>query len=104
LKIISPPEKRRVDKFNIVLTPKAVKDLDGFNDKQCKKILDDIRLLEENPFPRGKLIKKIKGTKKNYYRLRIDKYRVFFRIQGKNVFILRIMSKKDVEKIIKSLN
>lgn len=90
-------------KFNIILSPRATKYLDSFNDKQCKKILDYIRLLEENPFPRGKLIKKLKGTKANYYRLRIDKYRVFFRIQEDQVVILRILSKEDVEKIIKAL-
>jgi len=90
-----------VEKFNIVLAPKAVKDLDDLNDKQCAKILKQIRVLEENPFPRGKLIKKLKGTKTSYYRLRIDRYRVFFRVKGKRVIILRILSRKDVEKIIK---
>jgi len=83
-----------VEKFNIVLAPKAVKDLDDLNDKQCAKILKQIRVLEENPFPRGKLIKKLKGT--------IDRYRVFFRIEAIKIIILRILSKKDVEKIIKT--
>jgi len=90
-----------VEKFNIVLAPKAVKDLDGLNNKQCSKILKQVMVLEENPFPRGKLIKKLKGTKTSYYRLRIDKYRVFFRVKAKRVIILRILSRKDVEKIIK---
>lgn len=92
-----------MEKFNIILSPRATKDLDGFNDKQCKKILDHFRLLEENPFPRGKLIKTLKGKAANYYRLRIAKYRVFFCIQTDQVVILRILSKKDVEKIIKNL-
>ncbi len=90
-----------MEKFNIVLAPKAVKDLDGLNNKQCSKILKQVMVLEENPFPRGKLIKKLKGTKTSYYRLRIDKYRVFFRVKAKRVIILRILSRKDVEKIIK---
>ena len=90
-----------MEKFNIVLAPKAVKDLDGLNNKQCAKILKQVMVLEDNPFPRGKLIKKLKGTKINYYRLRIDKYRVFFRVKGKRVIILRIISRKDVETVIK---
>ena len=91
-----------MEKFNIVLAPKAVKDLDDLNDKQCAKILKQIRVLEENPFPRGKLIKKLKGTKTSYCRLRMDRYRVFFRIESIKIIILRILSKKDVEKIIKT--
>ena len=51
-----------MDKFHIILSPKAVKDLDAFNDAICKRITSGMKVLEVNPFPRGKLIKKIKGT------------------------------------------
>ncbi|MDH5202489.1 MAG: type II toxin-antitoxin system RelE/ParE family toxin [Nitrospirota bacterium] len=63
-----------------------------------------MKVLEDNPFPRGKLIKKIKGTKSAFYRLRIDKYRVFFMIEADRVIILRILSKKDAERFIQNLN
>ncbi len=48
-----------------------------------------MQVLKENPFPRGKLIKKIKGTKSDFYRLRVDKYRLFYMVESKKVVVLR---------------
>jgi len=90
--------------FSLILTPKAVKDLDAFSDSICMKIANSMKELRENPFPRGKLIRKIKGTRSAFHRLRIDKYRVFYMIEADKVVILRVLSKKDAEKIIRSLN
>jgi mRNA interferase RelE/StbE len=93
-----------VDKLKLILSPKAVKDLDTFSDNICIKITNAIRVLEENPFPRGKVIRKIKGTKLAFYRLRADKYRVFYMIDGDKVVILRVLSKKEAKRFIQSLN
>jgi len=89
-----------VGEFSLILTPKAVKDLDAFSDSICIKIANSMKELRENPFPRGKLISKIKGTRSTFYRLRIDKYRVFYMIEADKVVILRVLSKKDAEKFI----
>jgi mRNA interferase RelE/StbE len=93
-----------VDKFKLILSPKAVKDLDSFSDSICTKITNAIKVLEENPFPRGKLIKKIKGKKSDFFRLRADKYRVFYMVEGNKVVILRALSKKDAGSFIQNLN
>jgi mRNA interferase RelE/StbE len=93
-----------VDKFQIVLSPSAIKDLDGFSDGVCGKIVHALQILKDNPFPRGKAIKKIKGTKSDYFRLRVDKYRVFYLIEGNRAIVLRILNKKDVERFIRNLN
>ncbi len=93
-----------MDNFRLVLSPKAIKDLDGISDGTCLKVANAVKALEENPFPRGKLIKKIKGTKTDFYRLRADKYRVFYMIEGNSVVILRVLSKKDAGRFIRSLN
>lgn len=90
--------------FKIILSPQAQKDLNRFSDNICIKISKEIRVLENSPFPKGKLIKKIKGKASNFYRLRIDKYRVFYVIDKQQVVILRILSKKDAERFIQSLN
>ena len=90
--------------FSLILPPKAVKDLDTFSDSICMKIANSMKELGENPFPRGKLIRKIKGTRSAFYRLRTDKYRVFYMIEADKVVILRVLSKKDAEKFIRSLN
>ena len=93
-----------MDKFQIVLSPPAIKDLDGFSDGVCGKISRSLEALRDNPFPRGKAIKKIKGTNSDYYRLRVDKYRAFYMIEGNRAIVLRILNKKDVERFIRNLN
>jgi mRNA interferase RelE/StbE len=89
-----------MDKFKIELSPAASRDLDDLEMGIVTKVLSDLRILEENPFPRGKLIKKIKGKKTSFHRLRIDKFRVFFEIQHMKIVILRILSKKEADRFI----
>lgn len=93
-----------MDKFDVILSPHAAKDLDGFSDTVCKKIADALRTLTESPFPRGKLIKKLKGKNADFYRLRADKYRVFYVIESGRIVVLRVLSKKDAERYIRNLN
>ena len=92
-----------MDKFEIDLSPAASRDLDDLEMGMVTKVLSDLRTLEENPFPRGKLIKKIKGKKTSFYRLRIDKFRVFFEIQPMKIVIVKILSKKEADRFIKKL-
>jgi len=92
-----------MDKFRIELAPAASKDLDTLEIWTAEKVLSDLRVLEDNPLPRGKLIKKIKGKKSVFYRLRIDKFRVFYEIQQMKVVILRVVSKKEADRFIKKL-
>lgn len=89
--------------FEIILSPKAAKDLDRLSENICKKIINAIQILREIPFPRGKLIKKLTGTKEKFYRLRVDKYRVFYMIESDKVVILRVLSKKDTDRFIQNL-
>jgi mRNA-degrading endonuclease RelE of RelBE toxin-antitoxin system len=93
-----------VDEFHVLLSPSATKDLDRFSDGVCKKILKALQALKVNPFPRGKLIKKIKGTNSDYYRLRVDAYRVFYIIEGTRAVVMRILDKKDVQRFIRNLS
>jgi len=92
-----------MDRFTIELSPAASRDLDELELGIVTKVLSDIKILEENPFPRGKLIKKIKGKKTPFYRLRIDKFRVFYEIQPMKIVIIRIISKKEADRFIKRL-
>jgi len=92
-----------MDRFKIELSPAASRDLDGLELETVTKVLSDLKVLEENPFPRGKLIKKIKGKRTSFYRLRIDKYRIFYEIQHLKIVILRIISKKEADRYIKKL-
>ena len=91
-----------MDKFKIELSPAASRDLDNLELETVTKVLSDLKILQESPFPRGKLIKKIKG-KTPFYRLRIDKFRVFYEIRSDKIIILRIISKKEADRYIKKL-
>ena len=92
-----------MDRFKIELSPAASRDLNDLEIEVVKKVFSDLKILEENPFPRGKLIKKIKGKKTSFYRLRIDKFRVFYEIQHMKIIILRDISKKEADRYIKKL-
>ncbi len=92
-----------MDRFSIELSPAASRDLDDLEIAIVTKVLRDVRILEENPFPRGKQIKKIKGKKTALYRLRVDKFRVFFEIYPGKVVILRILGKKETDRFIKRI-
>jgi mRNA-degrading endonuclease RelE of RelBE toxin-antitoxin system len=92
-----------MNKFRIELAPAASKDLDTLEIATTEKVLSDLRVLEDNPFPRGNLIKKIKGKKSAFYRLRTDKFRVFDEIQQMKVVIMRVLSKKEADRFIKKL-
>ncbi len=92
-----------MDKFEIELSPAASRDLDDLEIGLVTKVLSDLRILENNPFPKGKLIKKIKGKKTSFYRLRMDKFRVFFEIQQMKIIVLRILNKKETDRFIKRL-
>jgi mRNA interferase RelE/StbE len=92
-----------MDKFKIELSPAASRDLDNLELETVTKVLSDLKILQESPFPRGKLIKKIKGKKTPFYRLRIDKFRVFYEIRSDKIIILRIISKKEADRYIKKL-
>jgi mRNA-degrading endonuclease RelE of RelBE toxin-antitoxin system len=93
-----------MDKFDVILSPHAAKDMDGFSDAVCKKIAYALKTLTESPFPRGKLKKKLKGKNADFYRLRADKYRVFYVIESGRVVVLRVLSKKDAERYIRKLD
>jgi mRNA interferase RelE/StbE len=92
-----------MDKFKIGLSPAASRTLDNLELETVTKVLFDLKILQESPFPRGKLIKKIKGKKTSFYRLRIDRFRVFYEIRSDKIIILRIISKKEADRYIKKL-
>jgi mRNA interferase RelE/StbE len=92
-----------MDKFRIELSPAASRDLDDLELGTVTKILSDLKILRENPFPRGKLIKRIKGKRTPFYRLRVDTFRIFYEIHPKKVVILRIIGKKVADRFIKRL-
>ncbi len=92
-------------KFKIEFTTKAIRELKSFPLEIQKIILEKTIRLETELFP---FKKKIKGIKFPCYRLRIDlqnnSIRLFYGIDKNIIFILRIVSKKDADKILRNIN
>jgi len=92
-----------VGNFRIQLTKSAADDLNSISDDQRQKILSDIKKLSANPLLIGSHIKKLRGFKRPLYRLRSGDYRVLYRVQGDMVTIMRVIDRKDLERIIKRI-
>jgi mRNA-degrading endonuclease RelE of RelBE toxin-antitoxin system len=94
-------------KFNIEFTKRAIKELKNLPTQIQKQILEETLILETEPFQFKNKIKRIKGFMFPCFRLRIDtsndSYRIFYGIDKDIIFILRIISKKDADKIISRL-
>ena len=101
---IFPGQKRKLDKFKIQLTSSAVDDLDCIPEISKKKIIASIQKLSTAPFSPVPHIKKLKGFKPPIYRIRSGDFRVLYRVQDKTITVLRVIDRKDLERIVKRLN
>jgi mRNA-degrading endonuclease RelE of RelBE toxin-antitoxin system len=89
--------------FTIQTTQTAVDDLNHIPKELRNKILPDIRNLSSNPFLFGSNVKKLKGFKPLRYRLHFGDYRILYRVQGQLITIMRVIGRKELEKVIKRL-
>lgn len=92
-----------MEEFKITFTKVAEKDLDALDPKTRLRILQSTKGLEAFPFPRGDTVKKLKGAKIALYRLRVGDFRVVYHIDGKNIAVLFVVDRKDLEKKLKPL-
>lgn len=81
-------------KYKIEFKKTAVKELKSIPDKDIKKIITKIKLLEENPRPNGC----IKLTGKEQYRIRQRNYRILYSIEDDRliIFVVKIAHRKNV--------
>lgn len=95
--------------FQIEYYSRARHDLEKLGDgREAVLIIDAVsEALSENPFPKPPAKKRIQGISYPLFRLRVDtakdSYRVFYLFRAKIVTILRIVRKKDAEKVIRAL-
>lgn len=97
-----------MDEFTVEFVPAAVRDLRGVAPTARTAVLDAIALhLQQNPFPRGKLIKRLKGFRIPTYELRVyasgDSYRVVYRIDGRRVVVLMVPPRKLLERYLRRM-
>ena len=94
--------------FNIFYHKDALKDLENVKNRissDGKLILTKIEaILAFNPFPYGSTIKKLKNIQPPLYRLRVNgivSYRIFYRIIENAIYVLKIVPKKDSDKVLR---
>lgn len=85
----------------VELSPRALRDLGGVPAEAAREILDDLELLKKTPWPGPPKVKKLRGH--DLYRLKTGEYRSVFEIRGEKVVVLRIVGRKELERVLKSL-
>lgn len=79
-----------IDMYKLKFLGKALEDLEKINRAQQKIIKEKLLILAKNPDVLKNNIKKLSGTKENFYRLRVGSYRVIFKKEKENLLILII--------------
>ena len=92
------------DRFRVEFVSQAQRDLSKLSAETQDIILKSAKILEQDPFPRGTIKKKIKGMKHPLFRLRVntpvDSFRLFYGLHQQTVLILRIVSKKEADRVL----
>jgi mRNA-degrading endonuclease RelE of RelBE toxin-antitoxin system len=92
-----------VSDYSVQLTRAAHRDLDDLPIQTQQQIAADIKSLSSNPFPQGNKIKKLKGFDFPLFRLRSGDFRVLYRIDGREITLLRIIDRKLLDRILSQL-
>jgi mRNA-degrading endonuclease RelE of RelBE toxin-antitoxin system len=66
--------------FDVMLPDSVKEQLSHFPLDVRKRIANGIKTLQEFPFPHGNTVRRIQGTKKPLYRLRIGDYRAVYHL------------------------
>lgn len=90
-------------KFDVQITHSAVEDLDCIPEDQRKKIIAIIKKFSTDPFTPSANIKRLKGFTPPIYRIRVGDHRILYRVQEKTITIMRVIDRKDLDRVIKRL-
>ncbi len=86
----------------VKLSPRALRDLQALEKGTARNILDDLKFLQNRPWPGPPKIKKLEGHK-NLYRLRTGDYRSIFEPISQKVVVLRVLDRKELERNLRNL-
>ncbi|OGW60733.1 MAG: hypothetical protein A2V83_10780 [Nitrospirae bacterium RBG_16_64_22] len=89
--------------FDVRFTPTAEKDVRSLPATTQRLALRQITTLEAGVSPDGKRVKKLKGIKGSFFRLRIGDYRAVFEVEEGAVVIHRVIDRKDLERVVSRL-
>jgi len=89
--------------YKIIFTNASFKDIEKLEKNTRERILTELKSLSGFPLNSKRDTKKLKGIGKNIYRLRIGEFRVIYLLSGIKIIVLRIIDRKDLDKIINNL-
>jgi mRNA-degrading endonuclease RelE of RelBE toxin-antitoxin system len=86
--------------YRVILGSDAIGDLDRLRRYNAVAVLDTIdRHLTVAPMAEGRSrIKRLRGPAPADYRLRVGEYRVFYRVAGSDVHVLRVLHKDQTKR------
>lgn len=84
--------------YKLEFLGKALEDLEKINRAQQKIIKETLLILAKNPEVLKNNIKKLSGTKEEFYRLRVGSYRIIFKKEKEHflIIIIRIGHRKEI--------
>ncbi len=85
----------------VQLSPRALRDLKRFPSYDASMVLKDLELLRVLPWPSPPKVKHLHGTP--YARLRTGDFRSIIEREGQKVVVLRVVARKDLERVLRNL-
>lgn len=88
--------------FSVVLTDRAIADLEDLTLKVRLQVAQDVASLAREALPPQPQVKKLKGYRPPLYRLRAGDYRVLYRVAQKTVTVLRVVDRRDLQRTLRT--
>jgi len=85
----------------VELSPRAMRDLRRLPVEDAERVLDDLQILKQTPWPGPPKVKKLRGH--DLFRLRTGDYRSVFEAREGKVVVLRIVDRKEFDRALKAL-
>ena len=86
-----------MDRRRLVYAPRAERDLLALQKRFARQVLEDLEILQSPPWPPGK-VKKLRGY--DFWEIKTGDFRTIFWPTGKDVVILRVVNRRDLEKAV----
>jgi mRNA-degrading endonuclease RelE of RelBE toxin-antitoxin system len=86
-----------VTERELIYAPRAQRDLVAMPKRSALRILGDLELLQTPPWPPGK-VKKLHGH--DFWEIKTGDYRTIFWPQGRQVVILRVVNRRDLQRTL----
>lgn len=77
-------------KYEVLVSQTARKQLEALDKGSRARIKRALRHID----PSRSTVKRLKGPKRDYFRLRVGEYRVMFTVEGKRVLVVKILHRR----------